>query len=297
MKILIFIGAVLILLILGLAWLMSLGTSTHRQVIAEIADGPDRLTLNAVHTTDWGNAYTARTLLFNDKLVDFRGSLFQQGNEANKYFPLDTQALRVDVLDSTRAEILHQAERLFQNSTFLEGRAPYDLLKQHYPNLENGSPWTIWVKPKDFSEAEYQRLIALLRQHATALREQQQRFENDTIRTSNQWLKFPPFIIWRTVYHDYSSLKSEIFERKNGKTEEKVTITPHGAVEYHQKSERYEFGYGCGLGQLNENADTLFVSKMWETGNVSFPINEFTQFKDAKGRTLTEVYKVVIDSK
>jgi len=71
MKIVILIGAGVVLLILGLIWLSRLGTNTTEQIIAEISDGPDRLTLKSVYTSDWGNSYSARTLLFNGKLVDF----------------------------------------------------------------------------------------------------------------------------------------------------------------------------------------------------------------------------------
>ncbi len=294
MKIVILIGAGVVLLILGLIWLSRLGTNTTEQIIAEISDGPDRLTLKSVYTSDWGNSYSARTLLFNGKLVDFRGSLLRRPNESSKIFPLDAGALRIDVLDLVNAETLRKMELLHKQASFFEGTIPYDLLKRHYPDLEDGSPWTVWVNPKDFTETQYQRIVDLLRRHAPALYARQQQYERNTVNHPNKWRQHPGLIIWRTVYHDYASLKSTVFERKNGKTEETVTVTPHGAVEYRQKSERYEFGYGCGLGHLNENGDTLFVSKTWETGDVSFPLGEFDQFKDAQGRALTAVYKVVM---
>jgi hypothetical protein len=295
MKILLIIGAIILLLILGLVWLYRAGTTTTEEVIAEVADGPDRLTLKAVHTTSWGNSYSARVLLFNGELVDFRGALLGRQDEGNKVFPLDARALRVDILDPAHAETLRQVEILRKKVAYLEGNAPYDLLKQHYPDLENGSPWTLWANPKDFSETQYTRLVALLRQHAAALRQQQLAFENDAVKNPHQWLKYPGLIIWRTVYHDYTSLENAVFERKNGKTAKKVTIAPHGDAAYYQKSERYEFGYGCGLGQLNETADTLFISKNWETSDVTFPISEFAQFKDAKGRSVSECYKIVLE--
>ncbi len=296
MKTLIIVGVVLALIVLGLMLLSRLGTNTTEQIIAEISDGPDRLTLKAVYTSDWGNSYSVRVLLFNDKLVDFRGRLRQRPNEGAKMFPLDACALRIDILDSANAETLRKMESFHKQATFFEGSIPYDMLKKHYPDLENGSIWTIWVNPKDFSEKEYQRIVAMLRQDAKSLFTQHVRFERNDTNHPNNWLKYPGLLIWRTVYHDYNSLKNEIFERKNGKTEETVTVTPYGAVEYRQKSDRYEFGYGYGLGHLNEHADTLFINKMWETSDVSFPISEFDQFKDAQGRALTAVYKVAISN-
>jgi hypothetical protein len=296
MKIIILIGAGVVLLALGLFWLSRLGTNTTEQVIAEISDGPDRLTLKAVYSSSWGNSYAARVLFFNDELVDFRGSLLQRPNEGTKFFPIDAIKLRVDILDSSNAEMLKKWESSYKLSTYLEGSVPYDLLKKHYPDLENGSTWTIWVNPKDFSEKEYQRIVAMLRPHAKSLFTQHMQFERNDTNHPNNWLKYPGLLIWRTVYHDYASLKSVVFERKNGKTEETVTITPYGAVEYRQKSERYKFGYGCGLGRLNENADTLFIDKMWETNDVNFPVGEFAQFKDAQGRALTAVYEVVMSN-
>ncbi len=231
MKIVVLIVAGVLLLVLGLFWLSCLGTNTTEQVVAEISDGPDRLTLKAVYSSNWGNSYAARVLFFNDELVDFRGSL-----------------LRVDILDSTNAEMLKKWESAYKPTTYLECGVPYDLLKKHYPDLEHGSPWTIWVNPKDFSEKQYQRIVAMLRQHAKSLFNQQVQFDRNDANHPNNWLKYPDLLIWRTVYHDYASLKSLVFERKNGKTEETVTIAPYGTVEYRQKSERHEFGYGCVLG-------------------------------------------------
>ncbi len=297
MKTLIIIGVVLALVVLGLMLLVRLGTSTTEQVIAEISDGPDRLTLKVVHTSDWGNSYSARVLLFNDKLVDFRGRLRQRPNEGAKMFPLDARALRIDILDSANAETLRKMESFHKQATFFEGSIPYDMLKQHYPDLkEDGHPWTIWVNPKDFSESQYQRIVGLLRRHAASLLfMQQQEFENNKDSHLYNWLQYSGLIIWRTVFHDYASLKNVVFERKSAKTEETVTVTPYGAVEYRQKSERYKYGYGCSLGQLNEHADTLLIDKMWETNDdVGFPVGEFTQFKNAQRRALTEIYKVVI---
>ncbi len=296
MKTLIIVGAVLALVALGLMLLARLGTSTTEQLIAEISDGTDRLTLKAVYTSDWGNSYSSRVLFFNDKLVDFRGLLFKHPNEGSKIFPLDASTLRTDILDSANAETLGKMESFHKQATFFEGSIPYDLLKQRYPDLEEDDhPWTIWVNPKDFSEKQYQRIVELLRRHAAAFCAQQTQFERNKANHLNNWLQHPSLIIWRTVYHDYASLKNVVFERKNAKTEETLTVTPYGAVEYRQKSERYEFGYGCSLGQLNEHADTLFIDKMWETNDdVGFPVGEFTQFKDAQRRALTEIYKVVI---
>jgi hypothetical protein len=292
MKILFIIGILAVLGVLGLVWLYRAGSSTRKEVIGEITNGKDRLTLHAVYTSHWGNSYSARTLSFNEHLVDFRGSLLHRENEGNKHFPLDARNLRVEVLDSAHAPALKQAERMQEQVTYLAGHVPYDLLKKNYPDLEEGTPWTVWVKPDDFSAAEYQRMATMLRQQGPSLREQQQQFERDTARNPYQWLRYPGLIIWRMVYHDYGLLKNQVFERKNDHVEEKVVIAPHGDAEFRHTSERYKFGYGCGLGRLSETADTLLISPLWQGNDVTFPITEFAQFKNAEGKALTEVYRL-----
>ncbi len=126
--------------------------------------------------------------------------------------------------------MLKKWESSYKLSTYLEGSVPYDLLKKHYPDLENGSIWTIWVNPKDFSEKEYQRIVAMLRQDAKSPFTQHVRFERNDTNHPNNWLKYPGLLIWRTVYHDYASLKNVVFERKSAKTEETVTVTPYCTV-------------------------------------------------------------------
>jgi hypothetical protein len=187
-------------------------------------------------------------------------------------------------------------EKLHRRMNPLAGTVPYDLLNHDFPNLEQGTPWTVWVNPKEFSLADYQRIVVLLGQHAHEMCLQQLAFEADSTKNPHAWLRFPGLLIWRTVYHDYSLLKNTMFERTKGKTEEQVTITPFGAVEYRQKSERYQYGFGCGLGELSENADTLFVNPYWPTFDVTFPISEFAQFKNEQGQALTDVYKVILSA-
>jgi hypothetical protein len=294
MKLLIVIGVVILLIVLGIAWLYRNGTTTTDQVIATVSSGADRLVMRAIHTSHWGNSYAGRAIFFNEKLVDFRGSLLQKANESGKIFPLKSEGLRVDTLNETETHALTRAEVSHQQATFLEGTAPLSLLQRQNPDLNSSTPWTVWVDPKEFTEAEYERMIEIFRLHAAIISEQQQRFEMDKERNPNAWQQFPTLNIWRIVYHDYHSLENEVFERKNGKTEEKVVIAPHGAAEFRHKSERYQYGYGCGLGHLNEHSDTLFISKVWEINDVAFPFSEFAQFKNKQGQALTEVYKVAM---
>jgi hypothetical protein len=292
MKILLLIGIIVLLGILGLVWLYRAGTTTTEKIIGEVTDGKDRLMLKSIHTTSWGNSYNARTLLLNGKLVDFRGSLMHHEGEGRKIFPLDARSLRVDILDASNADDLRQVELLRKQVAYLVGHTPYELLVQRNPSLAEGDPWTLWVSPKDFSEAEYQRIIALLRTHGQQLREAQSRFEQDTTLNPHRWLRYPPLLIWRMVYHDYGSLKNVVFERKTNDSEEKITVAPHGTADFHHKSERYQSGFGCTLGQLSESADTLFLSNTWPHADVPVPMEAFAEFKDAQGRRLSEVYRI-----
>jgi hypothetical protein len=293
MKTMVLISAVVFFLALGLKCFYRAGNAASRQVIAEISDGADRLTLTAFYHSSTGNSYAARLLYFNEKLVDFLGSFPERPLEGGKIFPLNPTGLRIDVLQEEKAEAMLQRERLHRNISAMTGTVPYDLLNQDSPDLEDGTPWTVWVNPKAFTVTEYERIINLLRQYADELYRQQLIFETNGSNNPNTWLRFPGLIIWRAVYHDYQSLEIIVFRRNNGATREEVIITPYGMAEYRQKSQRYPFGFGCSLGALNETADTLFIGELWAAADVTFPASELKQFKDEQGRALTQVYNVV----
>ncbi|MFN4079388.1 MAG: hypothetical protein ACK4NS_00685 [Saprospiraceae bacterium] len=293
MKVLIIVGVVILLGALGLVWLVWIGESVNEQIIGEFKDGADKIELKAISASSWGNTYSARALYFNGRLADFRGSMLNSNLDGHKVFPLDARGLRVDILDTTHAETLRQTEAMTKNAAIVEGRMDSNLLQQQHPDIKNGSPWTIWVNPHDFAEAEYLRMIELIKKGGSQLRKDQRAFEQDTSRNPNAWNRYPDLIIWRAVYHDYDKLESPSFVRKDEKTEEVITINHDGGVYFQHKSEAYIAGFGFGLGQLNETADTLYLMEGWDQNGIALSMSVFARFKDKNGRALSEVYRIV----
>lgn len=299
MKIIFMLLGMALLVVLGLVWFIQLGVSTVKYPIAEYAEGNDRLTLEYRHTTDWGNSLTATILYFNGKMVDFRGTLREYPNEGNKVFPVrsaDKQQLSPSVVDEKNAPVLSAIARMQRGATYFFKSDEFLAIEAQHPDLSKRRPWTIWVNPNDFSRAEYQRIMDMLRNGGAQLIAQQQNAEThlgeDDIKRYG-WDGEHPLAIWRTVYFDYNQLKSEIFERKTAQKEEIIEISPGGAANFRHKIDKYVAGYGCSLGLLNDTGDTLVVNRAWQFSDETFPISELSAFRDVSGRSLTEVYSIV----
>ncbi len=291
--------ALVVVIVIGLMLLIRLGVSTTVHTLAECVDGNDRLKLEYRYTSDWGNSLISVVLLYNDKLVDFRGLLRGRENEGSKVFPVraaDLQQIQPRIVNEANAPVLEILERLHRRTGGLPTQTEaYPDIATIHPEIAHWTPWTVWVNPRDFSAEAYQRIHALLRKCGSELIAQQQKTQlptNDGLPKLG-WSSKEPLAIWRTVYFDYMQLKAEIFRRTTPEKEETIEISPGGFAGFRHKSAKYTAGYGCGLGALNDTGDTLLVSQAWKYSEETFPINELSAFRDATGRALTEVYRIV----
>lgn len=105
----------LAVIVIGLMLLIRLGVNTTAHTLAECADGDARLKLEYRYTSDWGNSLLSVVLLYNDKLVDFRGLLRGRENEGSKVFPVraaNLQQIQPQIVDEANAPVLDKLERL-----------------------------------------------------------------------------------------------------------------------------------------------------------------------------------------
>ncbi len=295
MKIIFIVLSVAALVVGGFLLLIRLSISTSKYPIAEYAEGGDRLTLEYHYTTDWGNSRTAVVLFFNSQLVDFRGMLQGHENEGGKVFPVrraDVQQLRSEIVDEENASVLGTIESLRRGAIYFSETAEFKAIQAQHPEVAKYIPWTLWVNPNDFSKAQYARINEMLRKGGRDLLAQQRNAKTSGLGIY-EWHSEEPYAIWRTIYFDYAQLQNEVFERKTADKEERIEISPGGQVGFRLQSKKYVAGYGCTLGFLDNTGDTLVVSRAWKYADEAFPVGELSSFRDAQGRTLTDVYHIV----
>ncbi|MDW8229931.1 MAG: hypothetical protein RMJ33_08850 [Saprospiraceae bacterium] len=299
MKVLLIIVGAIALLVVSLLLFVRLGIRTTKFLLAEYAENGDRIALEYHYTSDWGNSYAAAVLLFNGKQVDVRGRLYGSEDESSKAFPVrpaDVQKLHPEILLEIDAPIFAALERLRRRGAPWEYSKEYRPLQAQHPQKASWTPWTVWVRPGNFSPEEYARLNALLRKGCDTLIAQQCNAKTNLSGRSlglYDWDGRRPLAIWRTVYFDYAQLKTEVYERQTPEKKERIEVTPAGDVLFHHESALYVAGYGCGLGMLNDTGDTLLVGQAWKYTDHPFPVSELSAFRDAQGRALTEVYAVI----
>jgi hypothetical protein len=298
MKAFFIILGIVILIIIGFLLLVRLGIHTDMYTIAEYSEGSDRLTLEYRHTTDWGNSRTAIVLLFNGKIVDYKGTLGRE-NEVSKVFPVrstDVRQLQPEIVDEQNALPLGALECLQRSMMYVPESEQYRAIQAQHPNVATWIPWTLWVSPKEFSQEVYMRINELLRHGGRDLIAQQRSAKpiiSDQLPHLYRWQAGKPVAIWRTVYFDYTQLNNEVYERTTPAKEERIEIAPSGYACFRHKSTKYTAGYGCAFGLLNDTADTLTVGRAWKYTDEAFPLSELSNFRDAQGRALSDVYRVV----
>jgi hypothetical protein len=167
--------------LIGFYWLIKKGITIYEDTNATYSEGNDTLRIVYNRSTDWGVSRSAMVLYLNDKIVDFHGSLIKQNSD--KLFPSDERAVKNLRVDTIAAP---------DTSTDV-------------------TTWTVWVNPKDFTSADYEKIVGMLKNGSKTLLKQhlKHHLEREQNLHPNPFLRHQdkPVHIWRTVYFDYSTIK------------------------------------------------------------------------------------------